>query len=293
MKYAYFLGCITPNRYPGIELATRITLRHFGVEILDMKGASCCPAPGVFGSFDLWNWLVIASRNISIAVEMGTNITATCNGCYATLQEADHILKQNEELRERVNTLLSTVGREYRSTITIKHLIEILHEEIGYDTIQKRVKRPLKGIKVAVHYGCHFLKPSSIRKHGTTERPMILDDFVKSLGAESVNYRDKNMCCGAGGGVRSGNLDVALNFTNEKVENMLDAGADCVVTPCAFCHFQFDTGQIELTGRMGKKYDLPVVYITQLLALALGLSPEDVGLHKNKTQIQTFIKKVS
>jgi len=291
-RYAYFLGCITPNRYPGIELATRRVLKEFGIETLDMKGASCCPAPGVFGSFDLWTWLAVAARNISIAEEMNTDITTTCNGCYATIQEANHLLKQNDELKGEVNNLLKKVDREYKGIVEVKHVIEILDEDISYETIKKRVKRPLKGIKVAVHYGCHFLKPSDIRKHGTTERPRILDDFVRAVGAESVNYRDKMMCCGAGGGVRSGDLDVALDYTREKIENMVKAGADCLITPCAFCHFQFDTGQVELTGKLGRKYELPVVFMTQLLGLALGMSPEEVGLHKNKTQIRSFTEKL-
>jgi len=291
-KYAYFLGCITPNRYPGIELATRRVLEEFGIEVLDMKGASCCPAPGIFGSFDLWTWLVVAARNISIAEEMGIDITMTCNGCYATIQEANHLLKGNNELKRKVNNVLKTVGREYKGTIRVKHVIEILDEEIGYETIRKRIRRPLKGIKVAVHYGCHFLKPSDIRKHGTAERPIVLDDLVRTLGAESVNYRDKMMCCGAGGGVRAGNLDIALDYTREKIENMVDAGADCLITPCAFCHFQFDTGQVELTGRLGRKYELPVVFMTQLLGLALGMSPEGVGLHKNRTQIRSSTEKL-
>jgi len=292
-RYAYFLGCITPNRYPGIELATRRVLEEFGIEVLDMKGASCCPAPGVFGSFDLWTWLMVAARNISIAEEMGTDITVTCNGCYATIQEANHLLKQNDEIKNKVNNTLKTIGREYKGTVEVKHVIEILHENIKYETIQERIKRPLNGITVAVHYGCHFLKPSNVRAHGTVERPTILDDLVSALGAKSVDYKDKMMCCGAGGGVRAGNLDVALDYTRKKVENMADAGADCLITPCAFCHYQFDAGQIELTEKFGKKYELPVVFITQLLGLALGMPSEDVGLNKNKTQVQGFTSKLS
>lgn len=292
-KYAYFLGCITPNRYPGIELATRKVLKEFGIEVLDMKGASCCPAPGVFGSFDLWTWLVVAARNISIAEEMGIDITLTCNGCYATIQEANFLLKGNDKLKWKVNDFLKKIGREYKGTVEVKHVIEILSEDITYNTIRRRLRRPLEGLGVAVHYGCHFLKPSYARRHGSTERPTILDDFVKILGAASVNYRDKMVCCGAGGGVRAGNLDISLDYTREKIESMVEAGADCVVTPCAFCHFQFDTGQTELTERLGKKYELPVVFLTQLLGLALGMSPGQIGLHKNRTQIQSLVEKLS
>lgn len=291
-RYAYFLGCITPNRYPGIELATRRVLKEFGIELFDMKGASCCPAPGVIGSFDLRTWSVVAARNISIAEEMGTDIAVTCNGCYATLQEANHLLKQNDELKRDVNNVLKKVGREYKGTVKVKHIVEILDKDLNHDKIQRMIKRPLKGIRVAAHYGCHFLKPSDVRDHGTAERPALLDDFIGAIGAESVNYMDHMMCCGAGGGVRADNLEVALNFTKEKIENMIDAGADCVATLCAFCHFQFDTGQIELTEKLGKKYELPVVFITQLLGLALGMTPEDVGLDKNRTQIESFTLKL-
>lgn len=292
-RYAYYLGCITPNRYPGIEAATRKVLKEFEIEVLDLKGASCCPAPGVFGSFDLMTWLVIAARNITIAEEMNADITLTCNGCYATIQEANHFLHRDEELKKKVNEVLKSIGREYKGTSKVKHIIEVLHEDVGYDKIKDRVRRPLKGIKVGVHYGCHFLKPSEVREQGSSERPTVLEDLVRTLGAENVDYKDKLMCCGAGGGVRGVYLEPSLDFTREKIENLNEAGADCVITPCAFCHLQFDISQLQLTQKLGKKFDLPVVFMTQLLGLALGMSPKDVGLDKNKTQIKSFTEKLS
>jgi hypothetical protein len=147
--YAFFLGCITPNRYPGIEVASKKVLKEFGINLLDMKGASCCPAPGVFGSFDLATWLTLASRNLVIAEEMNMNIATTCNGCYATLQEANHLLKHDPKLKDRVNDSLAKVGKQYKGTIEVKHIIELLSDEIKFETIQKKVKRPLKGVKVA------------------------------------------------------------------------------------------------------------------------------------------------
>lgn len=291
-KYAYFLGCITPNRYPGIELATRKTLGAFGIELLDMKGASCCPAPGVFGSFDLLTWVVIGARNLTIAEGMNTDVAVSCNGCYGTLQETNCLLAENEALKQQVNEVFKEVNKEYKGTAKVKHVIEILNEDIGYAAIKEKVKVPLNGVKVAVHYGCHFLKPSDIRKHGSAENPTIIDDFVRALGAESVQYEDKMQCCGAGGGVRAASLDVALDFTRSKIDNMISAGADCVVTPCAFCHFQFDNGQLEINQKLGTKYEFPVVFLTQLLGLALGMSAQEVGLDKNKTQVQTLINKL-
>ncbi len=291
-QYAYFLGCIAPNRYPGIELATRKTLGVFGIELLDMKGASCCPAPGVFGSFDMLTWVVIGARNLTIAEQMNADIAVTCNGCYGSLQETNCLLAENEELKRQVNDVFKEVNREYKGTAKVKHIIEVLNEDVGYSTIKEKVKVPLNGIKVAVHYGCHFLKPSDVRKHGSAENPTIIDDFVRALGAESVDYKDKMQCCGAGGGVRSDDLNVALDFTKSKIDNMLSAGADCVITPCAFCHLQFDNGQLEMNQKLGTKYALPTVFLTQLLGLALGMTPEELGLDKNKTQVQTLINKL-
>jgi len=291
-NYAYYLGCITPNRYPGIEAATRKSLGEFDINLLDVKGASCCPAPGVFGSFDLWTWLVVAARNIVIAEEMKADIMTTCNGCYATLQEANHLLKHDANLRNRVNESLAKVGRQYQGSLSVKHAIEVISEEVGFERIEKKITRPLKGLKIAVHYGCHFLKPSETRMHGSVERPTVLDDFVKSLSAKSVDYKDKPMCCGAGGGVRAANLEIALDMTAEKIDNMVDAGADCLMTPCAFCHLQFDRGQVELNEKYERKYQLPVVFMTQLMGIALGMDAQELGLYDNAISTEGLLKKI-
>jgi len=290
--YAFFLGCITPNRYPGIEVASKKVMAEFGINLLDMKGASCCPAPGVFGSFDLATWLALASRNLVLAEEMKVDIATTCNGCYATLQEANHLLKHDPKLRQRVNETLAKVGKQYNGTINVKHVIELLSDEIKFENVEKRVKRPMKGVKVAVHYGCHFLKPSETRMHGSAERPTVLDDLVRSLGAENVDYRDKAMCCGAGGGVRSASLEIALDMAAEKLDSMIEAGSDCVVTPCAFCHLQFDRGQVELNEKGEKKYQLPVVFVTQLTGLALGMNAKELGLYDNSISTESLLKKI-
>lgn len=292
--YSYFLGCLTPNRYPGIEAATIDVLKILGIEILQMDGASCCPAPGVFGSFDLVNWATIAARNITIAEDNNADITMTCNGCYGSLQEANHLLKENAELRKKVNNNLEKVGREWKGMVDVRHVIELLVEDIGVDKIKEHVVQPLTGIKVAVHYGCHFLKPSDTRGHGQAETPTIIEEIVEALGATNVDYKDKMMCCGAGGGVRAFQKDVALDFTRDKILNMKEVGADCVVNPCAFCHFQFDTGQKELREKYETdEFDVPVIFLTQLIGLAYGLSPHKMGLDAQNTSVQPLIDKIA
>ena len=289
MKYAFYLGCIVPNRYPNIEKATRVTLPRLGIELEDMEGASCCPAPGVIKSFDRLTWLLLSARNLCIAEEMGLDILTLCNGCYATLKEANTVLAGNEKERRKINEMLSAIGRKFNGSIKVKHVGEVLYRDVGLDTIRSCVKRRLS-VKVAAHYGCHIMKPTDLREWDTIERPTFLDEMIEATGASSVPYRNRMMCCGAGGGLRSGILDVALDMLREKLENMKQAGAECIVDICPFCHLQFDAGQIQLEQKLKAVYNIPVVYYTQLLGLAMGLSENDVGLKMNKVAVANLFE---
>jgi heterodisulfide reductase subunit B len=289
-KYSLFLGCVIPNRYPFIESATKKVFQKLGVEFEEMEGASCCPAPGVFRGFDVNSWLTIAARNLTIAEEKDIDIATMCNGCYGSLLEADHQLKSDPKKRQIVNSHLAKVNRQYKGSIKVKHIIEVLYKDIGIEKLKNRVKYGRKNkldLKVAVHYGCHILKPSEIRPWGNnSETPHFLDDLVEITGCESVNYLDKNRCCGAAGAVRSAFKEISLDFTREKLINMRAAGAEAIITVCPFCHLQFDLGQIEINNifkdSIKTPFNIPVIYYTQLLGLALGMSPEEVGLIKDK-----------
>jgi len=289
-KYSLFLGCIIPNRYPFIERATRKVFNKLGIELMEMEGASCCPAPGVFRGFDIESWLLIGARNLTIAEENNTDIALMCNGCYGSLLEVNHILKSDPEKRATINSHLAKVGREFKGTIEVKHIIDILYNDIGIDKLKQRTKYGRKerlDLNVAVHYGCHLVKPANSRPWDcNVEEPRFLDELVELTGCKSLDYKDKNMCCGAGGGVRSAYKDVSLDMTKEKLNNMREVGAETIITACPFCHLQFDLGQVEINsssdGYINPNFDIPVIYYTQLLGLALGLSAEEVGLIKSK-----------
>ena len=285
-RYGLFLGCVIPNRYPMIEASIRSVFEHLGAELLDLQGASCCPAPGVFRAFHIPTWLVIAARNISIAEEVGVSPLTGCNGCYGTLRDAWYELEHEYELKKEVNEYLSKIGRTYKGNLEPKHVVQALYLDMGLDHLRDHVKLKFSDLKVAVHYGCHIVKPSDKRPwEGEYEAPMFLDEIVELTGAKSVDYKDKYMCCGAGGAVRTAVKEVAADFTREKLTNMRDAGVDVIIDCCPFCHLQLDLGQMEVNNIygdiIGENFNIPVIYITQLLGVAFGMDPNLLGLIKN------------
>lgn len=291
MKYAFFLGCVMPNRYPGLEAAMRRVAEVLGIELLDIEGASCCPPPGVVKSFHKPTWLAVAARNLSLAEALNADAITLCSGCYGTLKDANIVLKEDPAMRDKANAILHTFGKKFRGSIDVKHIVEVLYYNVGIKKLREIVKKPLN-LKVAVHYGCHLLKPKKYRRVESSERPTLLDELVEAIGAKSVPYRDKMMCCGAGGGLRSSFPDVSMDIAKEKLENIKNAGADCVITPCVFCHLQFDIGQIDIRNKLGLQFNIPVLHYVQLLGLALGLQPEKLGLYSNAVSTDSVIKKL-
>jgi len=291
MRFGLFLGCIAPNRYPGIEVATRQLAPMLGIELIDLPRAACCPAPGVFRSFDQTTWLALAARNLSISEGLGADILTICNGCYGSLKEANETFKEKPEKLAAVNEILKETGRTYRGTIQVRHIAEVFYKDTRIEKIRSIVKKPL-GLKVAVHYGCHILKPTKHRGIDSAERPRFVDELVEALGCESIQYKDRMLCCGAGGGLRTGALDVSLDMTLEKIRNVHQSGADLIIDICPFCHLQFDYGQIQIRDSQKEYYAIPVLHYVQLLGLAAGLDPKETGIYANFVPADQIIKKI-
>lgn len=280
-KYAFFLGCIAPLRYPGIEKSTRDVFKALDIDLVDLEGAGCCPAPGVIRSFDQTTWLALAARNLALAENKGLDIITICNGCFGSLFDAAHLLHEHPEKVKEVNKILKEVGLEYAGgKIKVRHFADVLHKDIGIDKIKQKVVQPLN-YKVAVHYGCHFAKPSKIKQLDDPERPSILDELVEAVGPKSLNYRDKMMCCGAGGGLRTRANDIAMKMTQEKLENVKRAGAQFIIDVCPFCHLQYDRTQKDIQG-----YDIPVIHLSQLYGLAFGMPKESLGLEAHVVPVK-------
>ena len=280
-KYAFFLGCIAPLRYPGIEKSTREVFKALGVELVDLEGANCCPAPGVIKSFSKATWLAAAARNLALAEKAGLDIVTICNGCYGSLFDAAHELHENKEMLAEVNKILAEIGLKYSGETKVKHFAEVLYNDVGIDKIKKIVKKPA-GYKVAAFYGCHFLKPSKLKQLDDSENPHILDDLIEAVGAESTlrKKKAKTMCCGAGGGLRSQFGETSLKFTKANLEVMKTAGAEMIVDVCPFCHLQFDAGQKD------SGFAFPVLHLSQLYGLAMGMDAKDLGLNAHITPVK-------
>ncbi len=270
-KYAFFLGCIAPLRYPGVEKSTRVVCERLGIELVDLQDASCCPAPGVIRAFSKATWLAAAARNLALAEAKGLPIVTICNGCYGSLFEAAHELNHNAEEREKVNKILKEIGMEYKGTTKVYHFAEVLYKDVGVQKIKEKVTKPLN-YNIATFYGCHFLKPSSIKELDDPENAHILDDLVEATGAKSMPRKQKMLCCGAGGGLKAAFGDVAKEFTKTNLENMKESGAQYIVDICPFCQMQFDTVQ----GDLG--YNIPVLHLSQLYGIAMGMSESELGL---------------
>jgi heterodisulfide reductase subunit B len=281
---------VIPNRLPQIEAATRLVAPKLGIELVEMKGASCCPAPGVIKSFDIDTWLAIVARNIALAEENGLDIIVLCNGCYGTLIAGYNEL-QDPEVRNRVNKILRGTGHQVKGTAKVKHLVEVLYMDVGKETIEETITQSIDA-QCAVHLGCHLLKPSDIRPWGVVEDFTLVDELVELVGVTPVDYKLKDMCCGAGGGLRSAQLEVSLDMVREKFEAMRQANVDFILNVCNFCHLQFDIGQVQVNKQFGTDYQIPVLYYSQLLGLAQGFTPKQMGLHTHYISTEPFLEKI-
>ena len=284
-KYAFFRGCLIPTRYPHLEYIAKIILPQIGMQLVDIEEFTCCTDPIQFKSADQLSWLAIAARNISLAEEQGLNITCLCNGCFNSLSMANDSLKKEPKLREKVNQILADTGHQFKGDIKIKHFLKAIVDDIGTERLTSYVKTPLQGLHVATHTGCHLTSPQDISGFDDPIDPSVLDSLVAALGAEPVDYDLKSLCCGVGFSL-SGKTESSFRLLKDKLENMKEYEADCIVAGCPFCYQQFDLGQLAASRKYKLDFKLPVLYYLQILGLAMGYSIEEMqyGAHRVKDE---------
>ncbi len=288
MKIMPFWGCMIPLKYPQMESAIRYSMQKLDIELVDDSRLSCCPDPIYFKAADKMKWMTLAARNISIAEEKGLDLATMCSGCTATLSEVNHHLKKDADLKNEINKHLKSINREFKGTVNVRHLVTVLRDDIGMAKIQHSVIRPMADIKVAIHYGCHLLKPSAIMQVEDPLTPTILSELISATGAIPVDHKEYLMCCGKA----CKDVDLGLNMSHAVFESIEESGADCLGLICPTCFDSFDVGQLRISRKFNKNLQIPVLYYFQLLAMAQGASTDLVGIPYHKIMPTDFIEKL-
>jgi CoB--CoM heterodisulfide reductase subunit B len=288
-RYGYFWGCYIQGRLPHIEQSTRAVMQCLGLDCADLTGLTCCPEKTMIANMSHDTWLLTAARNLAVAEEAGVDFITPCPGCFGTLKGAAAEIESSAHLHSEVNRELRRVGRSYRGAASTSHILEILHRDVGLAAIRDRMVHLLTGMRIAVHYGCHLLRPSADLAFDDPAAPTKFDELVRALGATSISYEDKLSCCG-GLLSRVEDEDTAHAMARRKLRNATDARADGICVACPSCFMQYDTTQL-LLQRKGEELHIPVFYYTELLGLALGLQPEEVGLPSHRIDVGPFLQK--
>jgi heterodisulfide reductase subunit B len=284
-KYVLFLGCAIPYRVAAYEISARKVLQKLGLEIVEMPEFNCCGLPIDPVSHE--TMLALAARNLCLAEQIGANIVALCPGCAGTLRKVNKTLKEDEKTREEVNHFLKEIGMEFKGTIEAKHIMQVLAEDVGLEKIRETVKKPLTNLRVAEHSGCHVLRPTKYIGFDDPENPQILKNLIRATGAKVLDYQDEAQCCGAP--IVGINQDIPMNLTGEKLSHMKEVGAQAVITVCPFCHLMFDTNQSRIERVLNKKFEMPALHYTQLLGLAMGLTPEELALKELRVDASKIV----
>ena len=286
-EYKLFQGCTIGNRIPFIEASARKVFDKLGINTSEAPFA-CCPDPVGFNSVDHTSWLAMGARNLTIAEAEDKDIVSLCNGCFQTLKAVNQELKHNEHEKEKINTILKTVKREFKGSINVKHFVEVLYD-VGAEKIKEHVKKELSGVKVACHTGCHYNRPSEIMQTDDPMKPVKLRELVAAVGATPVDYEEEMLCCGAG--VGNAEEAPAMQVLANKFNSALDAGAEIFVVVCPACFQQMDTNQKKAGQQSNNTFNIPILYLTELMALAFGENPDDLGLKFHRSRLTSFLEK--
>lgn len=274
--YTFFPGCASEGTGLGLGLSAQAVAGPLDIEFIELEDWNCCGSTP-YGSLNELESIVVAARNLALAEKSGLDLATPCSSCYVTLSKANIHLQEHPQLMAQVNEALAAAGLEYSGNLRVRHLVDVLVNDVTPEVIASRVQQKLSGLKVAPYYGCQLVRP----QYGSddTESPRSLDRLVESLGAEAVNYPLKARCCGGSLIISEENL--ALDLVRKLLQNAAESGAQCIVAACPLCQTNLDAYQSKVNKRFKTHYNLPVLFITQLIGLALEIDPMSLGLDTN------------
>jgi heterodisulfide reductase subunit B len=286
MEFALFLGCTIPARLNQYESSSRAVLKKLGVGLVDIPEFNCCGYP--LRNIDFKVFILSSARNLALAEKQHLNVMTLCKCCYGSLKKADFLMKENPSLKKEVNTTLEKDGLRFEGGIEVKHLLSVLHKDIGTKSIKGKMSTMFKGLRIATHYGCHALRPSQVVEFDNPVAPTLFDELVEATGAESVEWQMKLECCGAP--LWGINDRLSMDLTLKKLKDGRKSGADYICAACPYCHLQFDKVQKMILSQRNVNHPLPSVLYTQLLGLTLGIDRKVLGLEMNEIPIGGIVE---
>jgi heterodisulfide reductase subunit B len=275
MDYLYFPGCTLYTKAKNLDVAARECAKLVGFELRELPNWTCCGATFPLATDNIMA-LLPPSRILGTAMKEGGDLTTLCSVCFNVLRRTSHLLESDAEKREKI---FDFIEMEYRDGLRVPHYLEILRDEIGFGSLKEKVKRELKGLKVAPYYGCLLLRPSEEMKFDDKESPTIIESFLESIGCEPVDFPYKIECCGSFQSV--GAPDVAIDCGHAILRSAVKNGAEAVVSTCPLCQFNLDTKQKEIKEKYPDFKTLPVLYFSQLMGISFDLPADVLGFEKN------------
>lgn len=288
LKYAYYPGCVIFGSGREYDISARAVAEELGIELIEIPDWNCCGA-SIGDSFnrDLFHFL--QARNIAKAEKLGMDIVAICNECFNNLKQANKRLKADSELRKKTNEALKELGIEFKGKIRVKHFLEVIVSDYGLEKLKKKIKneKPLKDLKAAPYYGCLALRPSEV-SIDLYDNPKLLEKLLSFLGADVVKFNEsKSACCGSS--VMFADETVSLKLSSEILKNAKKKNASFIATMCPLCHLNLDLKQRRIEKLAGERFNMPIIYFTQILGLAIGIEPKKLGLNKNIVSTKSVV----
>lgn len=272
-RYAYFPGCSLEKIARSYHVSALEITRALDVELQELEDWNCCGATAYFHVDELLAHTLCA-RNLALAEQQGLDLVAPCSGCFKNMFSARAHLKHDPDLAEHINFALAEDNLRFTGTTSVRHLIEVLVQDIGLEAIKARVRKPLKGLRVAPYYGCQILRPR--KDHEDVENPRFFEDLLAATGAVPADFLLRLRCCG--GALIITNREAALSMVRNLLEGAVRAGADMIATACPLCQVNLECYQRQVNREFGTDYTVPVLYFTQLVGLALGIPADRLGI---------------
>jgi len=286
MKYAYYPGCSAHSTARDMHESALAVAGALGIDLIEPAGWTCCGATAAHQT-DPVLAASLPTANLVKVKDMGLDMVANCAACYNRMKVANHEVSTDPAMRQKVS---DAVGRDYDGSVKVRHIVEVLLEDVGLDNIKSAFKRSLKGLQVACYYGCLLVRPHEVTNFDDPENPTSLDQLVTAMGGVSLDWPHKVECCG--GGLSMSRTDVVVNLTDSIVGMAKAAGARCITVSCPMCQINLDMRQQDIEKQTGTRHDMPILYITQLLGLCLGISPNKLGLNKLMVSPASVIEKI-